>query len=1636
MSHGLFTSTALVNMSLLPRTAEEFSSAEYWERFFKKREKAFEWYGDYNKLCGVLHKYIKPRDKVLVVGCGNSELSEQMFDVGYRHLTNIDISETVINLMNQKNAKLRPDLTFQTVDATQTPYEDGSFQAALDKGTLDAMASQDEGALAGRMLTEVGRVLGVGGRYVCVTLAQESVIKLAVEHFVQVGWAVRLHCLVEPESQEDSTFALPVFVLVCTKFRQPMLLPILEMCQGEDGAPLRLPGVADLLSVVKERQAYAMLRQRLRTGTDDSSTPSLTLCHANTGQPRYTLTVQDCPPGAKVPRANHFAIFIVPQGRESDWLYGSAEGRGQLAASANFRRLIVVAMHRDQEYTDMQAVQSELSQMVLELSPPGMPANQQIPFLSVGGELGWREVVSRGTSDLSGKYSVEDVRGEDGQLYRRLVFLGNEGLVQSESRLTDPTIPASLSQKKKKSRRKAKHSAILPVPPPTQTPGCALTVDKGFLCCAHHRVMVAGLALLGVGSDQNKDVPVSVLLVGLGGGGLPQFLRDFVPGARVDVVELDPAVLEVALGWFGFTLDDRLTVTLGDGLGHINNLEREGGHQYDVIMFDVDSKDSSLGMSCPPTAFVETDFLKRVGNLLTPRGVFMLNLVCRDTALKNSVLSRVRAVFPRVLSRGIDGEVNEVLLCSRQAEEMGKRGETGLPSTLLTAGKTLQGALCMTNSGAATYSPQIDITELLVDLRVADPSHFSCTQQYLTHAVHTHSVPKNVAVLFTVGESRGMVTVSHPDYKFRRLESLYEYCTVCILSSSNKVVVCRTDCSVAMGNRGMEELVAIGNRGMEELIPLVNKLQDAFSTLGQSYHLDLPQIAVVGGQSAGKSSVLENFVGRDFLPRGSGIVTRRPLVLQLISASTEYAEFLHCKGKLFLDFQEVRQEIEAETARLTGSNKGVSPVPINLRVHSPNVLNLTLVDLPGITKVPVGDQPADIEYQIRDMIMSFICRDNCLVLAVTPANMDLANSDALKLAKDVDPQGQRTIGVITKLDLMDEGTDARHILENRLLPLRRGYIGLVNRSQKDIDGHIDIAAALATERRFFLTHPAYTHMADRMGTPHLQKVLNQQLTNHIRASLPLFRSRLQSQLLALDKEAEVYKNFKADDPERKTKALLMQIQKFASDFEKRIEGSGDLVETMELSGGARINRIFHERFPFELVMMEFDERELRREISYAIRNIRGIRTGLFTPDQAFEAVVKSHIEKLKGPCVKCVDMVIQELTTTVHQCTAMLESFPRLREETEKIVTTHIREQESHAKDQVLLLIDVQVAYINTNHEDFIGFANAQHRQTHANKKRLSGNQGVQPPPSSLIVIRKGWLTINNISIMKGGAKEYWFILTAESLSWFRDDEEKERKYMLSLDNLKLRDVEKSFMSSKYAYAIFNTEQRNVYKDYKFLELSCGCQEDLDSWKASLLRAGVYPEKVTVDGECGGSPDDISTDPQLERQVETIRNLVDSYMDIVYRAIRDLLPKTLMHLIINNVKEYVASDLLVQIYSLTEKSLLMDESPEQERRREEVLRTHSALKEALALIGDISTSTCSTPLPPPVDSSWLHGTKKTSRRATPCNRGHAPSVPPVLIRQAPHGPISKNADTSQPPRTRYNRPAPNVPRRLPPDVPR
>lgn len=144
-----------------------------------------------------------------------------------------------------------------------------------------------------------------------------------------------------------------------------------------------------------------------------------------------------------------------------------------------------------------------------------------------------------------------------------------------------------------------------------------------------------------------------------------------------------------------------------------------------------------------------------------------------------------------------------------------------------------------------------------------------------------------------------------------------------------------------------------------------------------------------------------------------------------------------------------------------------------------------------MTQIPVGDQPSDIERQIRSLVLDYITKPNCIILAVSAANVDLANSESLKLARSVDPQGRRTIGVLTKIDLMDAGTNALDILTGRVYPLKLGFIGVVCRSQQDINSGKQLSDAIDTEAEFFRSHAAYRNIAHKNGTKYLAKTLNQ-----------------------------------------------------------------------------------------------------------------------------------------------------------------------------------------------------------------------------------------------------------------------------------------------------------------------------------------------------------------------------------------------------------------------------------------------------------------------------------------------------------------------------------------------------------------
>ncbi|KAI8337973.1 Dynamin central region-domain-containing protein [Chlamydoabsidia padenii] len=518
-----------------------------------------------------------------------------------------------------------------------------------------------------------------------------------------------------------------------------------------------------------------------------------------------------------------------------------------------------------------------------------------------------------------------------------------------------------------------------------------------------------------------------------------------------------------------------------------------------------------------------------------------------------------------------------------------------------------------------------------------------------------------------------------------------------------------------------------------QLIKTVNKLQDAFSTVGVHNPVDLPQITVIGSQSSGKSSVLENIVGRDFLPRGTGIVTRRPLVLQLINRPAEtptteaidgedpneWGEFLHLPGKKFYNFDKIRDEIVRDTELKTGKNVGISPQPINLRIFSPNVLTLTMVDLPGLTKVPVGDQPKDIEKQIRDMLMTYITKPNAIILAVTSANTDLANSDGLKLARQVDPEGLRTIGVLTKVDLMDQGTDVIDILAGRVIPLRLGYVPVVNRGQRDIDTKKSIGKALAAEKDFFEHHPSYQGKAQYCGTPFLARKLNTILMHHIRTTLPDIKAKIQHALVKYRQElAQLGDPLDGDQ----ANLVLNIITEFCNDFRAIIEGNANDLSSFELSGGARISFVFHELYSNGVKTVDPLEQIKDADIRVILYNSSGSSPALFVATTAFEVIVKKQIKRLEEPSIKCINMVYDELVRILGQLLGkqFFKRFPALKDKFYEVVLSLFKKALAPTTKLVSDLVAMESSYINTGHPDFL---NGHHAIALVNEQLKDKNQ-------------------------------------------------------------------------------------------------------------------------------------------------------------------------------------------------------------------------------------------------------------------------------------------------------------------------
>jgi len=359
---------------------------------------------------------------------------------------------------------------------------------------------------------------------------------------------------------------------------------------------------------------------------------------------------------------------------------------------------------------------------------------------------------------------------------------------------------------------------------------------------------------------------------------------------------------------------------------------------------------------------------------------------------------------------------------------------------------------------------------------------------------------------------------------------------------------------------------------LRKVINLVDELRD----IGVQQYINLPRIAVLGTQSSGKSSLLESIVGIDFLPRGDGVVTRRPLELRLTHLPqadvAAYAIFEQQKDVKYSDFDKVRQKIEDFTDAVAGKNKGIVNDPIVLNVFSHSCPDLTLIDLPGITRIPLAnsDQSVDIEKITKNMA-AYYCKDpRTIILCVIPANADISTSDGLQMARELDPSGERTIGVITKIDIMDKGTNAKKMLLGQEIPMRLGYVGVKGRSQQDIHDKMKVKIALDLEKQFFATHAVYSTMPPGYcGTDSLTQKLTKVFFNHIRKSLPEVLKEINLKIKDCEDRLKFLGTPLPKNQKEKLHMLWNLITAFCENFKNSIRGKYDAKLHSKINGSCQ-----------------------------------------------------------------------------------------------------------------------------------------------------------------------------------------------------------------------------------------------------------------------------------------------------------------------------------------------------------------------------------------------------------------------------------------------------------------------------------
>ncbi|KAK1287100.1 hypothetical protein QJS10_CPB19g01422 [Acorus calamus] len=639
--------------------------------------------------------------EMLVPGCGSSRVSEYLYDEGFRRITNIDFSKVAISDMLRRNVRGRPEMRWRVMDMTELQFADGYFDVVLDKGGLDALMEPEHGAKLGSLyLKEVKRVLKVAGKFICLTLAESHVLGLLFSKF-KYGWKTHIYAIPNKSSDKHS---FQTFMVVVVKENSDTLNPVISLFDHSalDCNKNQIRSLIQLIENENKLRNECSLNDAIYSLEDLLLGVKGDLKELNPGR-RIRISLGE--PGCSrfsykavlldshhqsEPFSYHCGVFIVPKTRAHDWLFSSEEGQWLVVESSKSARLVMVFLELGHDLASMDDIKKDLSPLVKNLA---CVDDAPIPFMTASDGIAQRKIVHETTSVTTGPIIVEDVIYEsatnneslesDDKIFRRLTFQRSLGLVQSEALLVrDKTAESNLSgteRKKNNISSKAKRKGSQKRDSSRVTLTENLKVDHTYLASSYHSGIISGFSLIAhnLVVAASSESMVKTIIIGLGAGLFPMFLHLYLPFLDIEVVELDPVILNVAKDYFSFVEDSLLKVHITDGIQFVKEkssigedqgtpsvqflAEGKGNNGMKIIIVDADSADSSSGLTCPPADFLEESFLVTVKKFLSGGGLFVINLVARSPSIREMVTSKLKTVFNSLFSLELEEDVNMVL---------------------------------------------------------------------------------------------------------------------------------------------------------------------------------------------------------------------------------------------------------------------------------------------------------------------------------------------------------------------------------------------------------------------------------------------------------------------------------------------------------------------------------------------------------------------------------------------------------------------------------------------------------------------------------------------------------------------------------------------------------------------------------------------------------------------------------------------------------------------------------------------------------------------------------------------------------------------------------------------------------------